>query len=363
MAQTALKKLPGVLAFRRRHVQTDALFFNEINGGFEENPLYVVRHGIRGTQNVAGDTEKVREVSNIQQTDSAKSDRAADAVVVTFGIRMLNLAEGIEACVATDDALANQLLSSHSEFVERAKKSRGIEEVANRYARNIANGRWLWRNRTIAAGIEITVSPADEPDQEFVFDALAVPMNQFSDYSDDEKAIGAMLAAGMRGESLAGINVRARLTFGIDGVVEVHPSENYIENKPKGFARSLYRVGQADRVRRDQPVEFRRMGQAALRDQKVYNAIRTIDTWYPDFDSIGVPIAVEPMGASLSHQKFFRPKKYTSFDLFKRLNDIDPDSPDGMYCIAALDRAGVYSESDKKNAKAAEKKAAPAEVQ
>lgn len=47
-------------------------------------------------------------------------------------------------------------------------------------------------------------------------------------------------------------------------------------------------------------------------------------------------------------QEFFRPKNASSFDMFKRLVEIDPNSPDGMFCIAALDRGGVYSESDKK---------------
>ena len=42
-------------------------------------------------------------------------------------------------------------------FVQRAKEAAGIDEIACRIARNIANGRWLWRNRLIASAIEIVV--------------------------------------------------------------------------------------------------------------------------------------------------------------------------------------------------------------
>ena len=50
MAKT-LKKLPGVLSFQRCLMVTDALFFNVFADG-STSPLAVVRHGIRGTQNI-----------------------------------------------------------------------------------------------------------------------------------------------------------------------------------------------------------------------------------------------------------------------------------------------------------------------
>lgn len=350
-----IKKLPGVLSFQRRHVVTDALMYNEIDGDFESYPLPVVRHGIRGTQNVNEDKADakqgtaakggVREIANIQITDSAKLDPRADALVVTFGMRLLDMAEGLDACVAADEKEGALLLSSLNDFMQRAKKSEGLKEVTRRYARNIANARWLWRNRTIASGIQVLVYQKDKLIAEF--DALSIPLNEFANYTEGEQKVAEVLAKGLRGESSTGITVVARVTFGIKGSVEVFPSQNYIEGKPKGFARSLFRIGKPEKRDWKEPVEFREMGQAAIRDQKVFNAIRTIDTWYPDFDEVGRPIAVEPMGASLGQQEFYRPKDASSFSMFKRLYIIDPDSPEGMFCIAALDRGGVYSDSDK----------------
>ena len=46
-----LNKLPGVLSFQRCLLVTDGLFYNELDNG-NLSPLWVIRHGIRGTQNI-----------------------------------------------------------------------------------------------------------------------------------------------------------------------------------------------------------------------------------------------------------------------------------------------------------------------
>lgn len=87
------------------------------------------------------------------------------------------------------------------------------------------------------------------------------------------------------------------------------------------------------------------MGRAAICDQKVSNVLRTIDTWYPEFEKFGRPIPVEPNGANLDAQYFFREQKGSSaFDRIRRLNQIDPATPEGMSLTACLIRGGVYSE-------------------
>lgn len=68
---------------------------------------------------------------------------------------------------------------------------------------------------------------------------------------------------------------------------EVYPSEEMILNKDKVEGREkkskiLYQVNDI----------------AAMHSQKLGNAIRAIDTWYPSFDEVETgPIAVEPYGA------------------------------------------------------------------
>lgn len=353
-ALTTLKKLPGVLAFNRGHVVTDGEMFNEINGQqFEDHPVDVVRHGIRGTQNInngKGNEETaangVRNVSNIQITETAKLKSNAEALIVRFGLSMLDMAGSLDSCVAANKDDGRMMRKTFVDFVDRAKASKGIVEVACRYARNIANGRWLWRNRTIARLIEIEVSTQNGVLAKF--NAKSIPTNTFGDYSEGEIKVADEIVKQMRGSSLDGLTIIARLTMPTKGAIEVFPSQNYVENKPKGFARPLYKLGHPEKVGHGEICDTRIMGRAALRDQKLFNAIRTIDTWYSAYGETGLPIAVEPLGASLSQQEFYRSGKASSFDMLKRLVQIDPDSAEGMFCIAALDRGGVYGESDKK---------------
>jgi len=355
---TPMKKLPGVLSFQRGIVISDAAFYNlDANGN--ELPLHVIRHGLRGTQNVnmaaasAGASAKTarREVSNIQTTDSAKLAADAVALCVHFDLKFIDLDQLLFACApSAKDAVEDiqKMRGAFQTFVTRAKQSQGIEDVALRYARNIANARWLWRNRAVAESIQIIVRSGAQTIAT-IDEALDVPLNQFDDFSAAEHAIAQHLLAGMRGERAAKLSVRAEVRFGVTGAIEVFPSQNYLEDKPKGFARPLYTLGapQSDQ----DPYSVREMGQAALRDQKVANALRTIDTWYPDFAERGQPIAVEPNGASLDAQTFFRNSKDSSaFSLMLQLDSLDPDSPEGRFLLACLIRGGVYS-GDSKEAK------------
>lgn len=338
------KKLPGVLAFKRGHVMSDALMFSEMPDG--EIPIEVIRHGIRGTQNVNNDQTPA--VTNIQETETAKLNTTSTSLVVRFYLAFLPLADSLSSCAGKNKDETNAIRKSIEIFLEKANESEGLSEVARRYARNIANGRWLWRNRTIARSVQIKarVGKSDQLNKmaEFAsFDALTIPTNNFDKYNLEEIKLGEEIANQMRGSSFNSLMIEANLTLRTPGA-EVFPSQNYIEKKPTGFSRPLYKVGHPEL---ETNVGIRVMGQAAIRDQKVFNAIRTIDTWYPDFAEVKLPIPIEPKGASLEFQEFYREKKASSFDLFSRLNIIDPNDPDGMYCIACFDRGGVYSASDK----------------
>lgn len=358
------KKTPPVFSFQRTVLVTDGAFFNLIDGSYKNHPLSVIRHGIRGTQNVKekGDSAKSGErdsPSNIQQTESAKTSHDAQGAVVTFDLRMIDLKHALFACAAEDVVQTNEVRASVMGFVERAKSSQGLDEVARRIARNVANGSWLWRNRVIASHVTVEVLHNDKLVAEF--NALAVPTDHFDNYSTGENAVAAILADGLRGNRQANLHVRATLDFGVKGSVEVFPSQAYIEDKPKGFARPLYKINLVHerRAEIDPTDAVRVLGQAALRDQKISNRLRTIDTWYEDYAIVGKPIPVEPNGASLEFMQFFRRanKKTSAFSMFARLNEIQPDTEEGMFCIAAMMRGGVYGEKADKAEKAGKAKA------
>ena len=349
-----LNKLPGVLSFQRCLLVTDGLFYNELGNG-NLSPLWVMRHGIRGTQNInksskegqaASASAKREEVSNIQTTDSAKLDANATALQVRFNLRGMDIKKALFACApgqkdSIDDL--NAFKADLAAFVDRAKESETLVHLACRYVRNIANGRFLWRNRTVASSATVEVLLPDGTKK--MFDALATPFNHFEEVSDDERAVAEVLARGWKGNPATELRVTAHVDLGVGGAVEVFPSQNYLENKARGFARPLYCVGGAPDGQDQHSVRI--MGQAALRDQKIGNALRTIDTWYPAFEERRVPLPVEPNGASLDAQEFFRNKGDASgFKLMLRVSELDPMTPDGLFLLACISRGGVFSGSE-----------------
>lgn len=354
MSNQTFAKTPAVFSFQRCMLVSDGAFFNQVDGNHADHPLPVVRHGLRGTINVNKPGVE-REVAQVQTTETARTADDAEALVVVFGMRMLDLDHALFACAAQKAQESLAVRDSVRSFVERAKASKGLDEVARRIARRIANGSWLWRNRTSARGVRVQVLAGSK--ELASFDALSTPMHHFDDYSADEHAVAARLADGLRGNPDASLEVRAVLDFGVRGSVEVHPSEAYIADKPKRFARPLYKITSTRRPPDSDPTEgVRVMGQAALRDQKIANQLRTIDTWYGDFAVVRHPIPIEPNGASIQFMQFFRrdDRRTSAFDMFARLNTIDPTTADGMYCIGAMIRGGVFGEKgdDKAEGKA-----------
>ena len=349
------KKLPASLALQRGTVISDGAFFHLIDGKTES--LKVMYHGIRGTQNVAGNKSKgsasgesvAREVSNIQQTESAKLLSNAK-LLVTWDFRLIDLADILFASATkagADKSDEQAFRKAFQGFVARAKDSDGLKTVVGRYVRNVVNGRWLWRNRLVAESIVITVTPSQNSGKSYNFKALDYNLNSFDNPSADEQALAEILLTGAKGDATnAGLHIEAVVDFGMGGV-EVFPSQNYLEDKPKGFSRSLYQLNPVRPQRGADNNQF--LGQAALRDQKIGNAIRTIDTWYPNAEEYNhKPIAVEPNGANLEHQFFYRvgKEKMSAFDILKEIDDLDPNSEKGMFLIACLIRGGVYSEGD-----------------
>lgn len=265
-----MNKLPGVLSFQRCLLVTDGLFYNELDNG-NLSPLWVMRHGIRGTQNInkaskegqaASASAKRDEVSNIQTTDSAKLDANASALQVRFNLRGMDIQKALFACApgqkdSMDDL--NAFKADLAAFVDRAKESEALVHLACRYVRNIANGRFLWRNRTVASSATVEVLLPDGTKK--MFDALATPFNHFEEVSDDERTVAEVLARGWKGDPTTELRVTAHVDLGVGGAVEVFPSQNYLENKARGFARPLYCVGGAPDGQDQHSVRI--MGQAA----------------------------------------------------------------------------------------------------
>ena len=91
---------------------------------------------------------------------------------------------------------------------------------------------------------------------------------------------------------------------------------------------------------------------AGIHSQKIGNALRTIDTWYPvdeENGNIG-PIAVEPYGSVTSQGKAYRQPKQKA-DFYNLLDDWvlkdkAPEMGNQHYVMATLIRGGVFGEKD-----------------
>jgi CRISPR-associated protein Csy3 len=137
-----IHKLPGVLAFQRAVVISDAVFENT-----DGSPLPVIRHGIRGTQN---QSSAKKEVSNIQNTDSAKLAQDSSVLVAKFSLRALPLRKSLSS---VNGESAPVFRKNFETFLAQVEDSESLRDVARRIVANICNGRWLWRNRICAETI------------------------------------------------------------------------------------------------------------------------------------------------------------------------------------------------------------------
>lgn len=341
---------PSVFSVQRGTVVTDGIMHSILSADDATKvvrQIPVIRHGIRGVL-----PEKTKDsVSNPQRTESAKTAKEAIGLEVTFAFRTIPARDLLFAC--SEDDYRQVLQDFISRFFRPGVKE--FDEVCRRMTRNIFNGRWLWRNLTLG---KPTVTAQT---QQEVYTSEGTPSTGFDGYTDDEKRFAQeVVAAGLLGLTQQAATVTGQILFGFTGAVEVFPSQNMVTNKPKGFARSLYKVdmisrkdfmaisGTARKHGEDSGEFFADMiptGVAALRDQKIGNAIRTIDTWYPDCN--GTPIPVEPNGASLASNRLYRDgKNQGAKDLFKRVDELVPEddfNPTAAYLIALLIRGGVFS--------------------
>ena len=143
-----------------------------------------------------------------------------------------------------------------------------------------------------------------------------------------------LIAQGLAGKSHVLLQVTAYARVGAGQ--EVYPSQELILDKASSKkSKTLYDV----------------QGVAGIHSQKIGNALRTIDTWYPnEGDALG-PIAVEPYGSVTSQGKAYRQPKqkadfYTLLDRWV-LKDVVPPVEQQHYVMANLIRGGVFGDSEK----------------
>lgn len=335
--------IASVLAFEKKLVPSDGYMYGTTWGSDETpQPLSLIEKSVRGTisnrlkAQIQNDPAKLNaevEKPNLQTVDVCSLGTDQDTLKLHFTLKVLG---GIKFPSACNNAKFKQSYTAAvTEYIEREKFS----DLGERYALNIANARFLWRNRVGAETITVNVSVMNQgQERTWTFDATKFSTRKFEIDNPDVKDLGAKIAETLSSDNeflMLEVNCLAK----IGKSQEVYPSEELVLDKGKGRkSKILYSVN----------------GIAAMHSQKIGNALRSIDTWYPDFDdpvaSAG-PIAIEPYGAVTNLGKAFRTPKdkkdfYTFFDAFARGEKLERIE-DEHYVMAVLVRGGVFGESDK----------------
>ena len=332
----------SVLAFERKLDPSDAVFhagrWDDRAQSHAWQPVTVREKSVRGTISnrlKAKDQDPAKldaaiENPNLQTVDVAALPAEADTLKVQFTLRVLGGAGTPSACNSA--AYQAKLLATVQGYVQQ----HGFGELARRYAANLANGRFLWRNRAGAEQVQVTVEQMQggQAAHTWSFDALALntrAVGAINTEAKDLDELGQTIAAGLAGSQHVLLRITAFVRQGAGQ--EVFPSQELILDKEKaGKSKTLYHVD----------------GVAAIHSQKIGNAIRTIDTWYEGAEELG-PIAVEPYGSVTTQGKAYRQPKqkldfYTLLDNWL-LKDQAPPVEQQHFVMAVLIRGGVFGDA------------------
>lgn len=331
MAKNSTIKTASVLAFERKLANSDALLFAGSWQGDSWQAVKVQEKAVRGTISnrlknaIASDPAKLDaeiQKANLQRVDVAALPADADTLKMAFSLRVLgNLAT---PSVCNDRAYQAELEDVINGYIAE----HGFAELALRYASNLVNGRFLWRNRVGAEHIRVVVKGT----KNWEFNAHDYSLRDFGSSNKQLKELAAEIELGLKGDGFVLLNVEACVRLGQGQ--EVFPSQELVlDSNSTNSTKSkvLYQVG----------------GVAALHSQKVGNALRTIDTWHPQVETLGA-IAVEPYGSVTSRGVACRQPKekmdfYTLLDNWVTKGD-KPPVEQQHFVMAVLIRGGVFGE-------------------
>ncbi|MEO3989252.1 type I-F CRISPR-associated protein Csy3 [Pseudocitrobacter cyperus] len=322
-------KTASVLAFERKLATSDAVMYA---GNWQSDcwqPIEIQEKAVRGTISnrlknaISSDPVKLDaeiQKANLQRVDVAALPADADTLKVMFTLRVLGNLSAPSVCndMAYQDAL--------TKVIEGYISEHGFQELARRYATNLANGRFLWRNRIGAEQIEVKVTAGD---QTWTFNGHDYSLREFAHADDSLNSLAAVIEQGLSGQQWVMLSVEAQVRLGAGQ--EVFPSQELVLDSNSTKSRVLYQVA----------------GVAGIHSQKIGNAVRTIDSWHPRVDELGA-IAVEPYGSVTSRGVACRQPK-EKMDFYTLLDNwvtkgATPDVDQQHYVMAVLIRGGVFGE-------------------
>jgi len=329
MAKKSSSKIPSVLAFSRKLEVSDALMtsglWDNIDKSDQWHPITLHEKRNRATHSQYGAKDEKKNQPNLSWGDDAALPHDADTLRLSFSLKIMGQLDQPTACNSPE--YERHLISATATYRDKYQ----FKELATRYANNIANGRFLWRNRVGAESIKIHVK---YDDQVLKFNAYDYDLNNFTSPSDDSDLaqLVEVIRKGLSGDSFEYIEVTTYAKIGLLGQ-RVWPSQEMVLNIPDGEkSRILFKLNDC----------------AAMHSEKIGNALRTIDTWYgAKVDSIR-PIAVEPYGSVTSRGEAHRKTNNDFYTLLGKWLENSGDVPEEQqhFITATLIRGGVFGGKD-----------------
>ena len=198
-----MSKIPAsVLAFEKKLVPSDGIMYGTTweNRNSQATPLKLQEKSVRGTisnrlkKSEEGKIDAKIESANLQTVDSCALLPEQDTLKLNFTLKVLSGVENPSAC---NHEGFNQ---TYTEAVQGYMSDQGFSEVANRYAANLANGRFLWRNRVGCEEIEVNIQVLNKgSEQSWRFQSQNMDIRNFENLSDEVTALGGLIADTLSG--------------------------------------------------------------------------------------------------------------------------------------------------------------------
>lgn len=207
-------KTASVLAFERKLATSDAVMYAGNWQGNEWQPIEIQEKAVRGTisnrlkNTIASDPTKLDaeiQKANLQRVDVASLPVDADTLKVVFTLRVLGNLSSPSVC---NDMAYQEALSG---VIEGYISEHGFKELALRYALNLANGRFLWRNRIGAEQIQVKVTANDIS---WTFNSHDFSLRQFDQEQAAVTQLAAIIEQGLSGKEWVMLTVEAQVRLG-----------------------------------------------------------------------------------------------------------------------------------------------------
>lgn len=329
-------KIPSMLSYSRSINPTDAVMMGVNSDTGYVEPVVVQRRTsltplshFSETQNAEKNPARRRP----SEGDVALLGPMVDTLMIQFSVVFNGKSIEPYSCNKQFHETRDALVEFAKVFGEKG----GYEELAKRYLDQILSGAPAWRNLDMSEEIQVSVKSKKVSLETVTTDDGVISYSSKKNYQLMINDIATALQAKNRS-----LRLKVTIKLPMAPMTEVFPSELFVESG----------VTQLSYVEAGTP-EGKVIKQAIIHNQKLGNAIRTIDDWYDD--NAPYPLAVEPFGIDHRLNMAMRIQNNRHFyklmthgligftNSIKKAKGADQIPGDAMFFMACLIRGGVYS--------------------